>query len=153
MTSGEASIDVWDLCGSLAELILTAGIRPPHGERTLARTVVSLALHAAIRDRAAARPSRKASAVADDLPIRQLADQLHSRPRHELFAALPLSQLGEQDRTRVDALRLMAYRAPGLATITLERLVEEARTALLRAADALPSREPTLGMLRNRLPQ
>ncbi|GAA3051129.1 hypothetical protein GCM10020000_35380 [Streptomyces olivoverticillatus] len=69
-------------------------------------------------------------------------------PRHELFAAIPLSQLKEQDRTHVDALRLMAYSTPSLAAVSLERLVQEARTTLLSAAAALPSREPTLGMLR-----
>lgn len=167
MTRGEASIDVWNLCGSLTDLILTAGIRPPHGEReqrdrfrtwkidtatghALTRTIVSLALHTAIKDQTTAQ-SGEASEAAEDLDIRELADGLNSRPRHELFAGIPLSQLGEQDRTCVNALRLMAYSAPSPATIALERLVQEARTTLLRAADTLPSHEPRLGALRSRL--
>ncbi|WP_406349271.1 hypothetical protein OHA44_37020 [Streptomyces sp. NBC_00144] len=147
----------------MAELIRTAGdayapdaaadrqdrfrtwdISTESGE-ALTTTLIALAIHAQLQDQRAATPTATAPGSLGEVPLHALAENLNSRPRHELFSGLPQSLTGE-DLSRIQALRLMTYSIRPAAALSLERLSQAARTVILEAAESAGSGpEATLG--------
>ncbi|WP_371534677.1 hypothetical protein OG210_00255 [Streptomyces sp. NBC_00466] len=153
METSEAARREWEECRSLAESIRAAGdahvsdaaadrhdrfhtwkISKESGE-ALTTTLIGLAIHAQLQDQRAATPLAGAPGGLDGVLLRTLAESLNSRPRHELFSGVS-QDLADEDRSRIEALRLMTYSIRPTAVLSLERLAQVARTVILQTAEA-----------------
>ncbi|MFE2378149.1 hypothetical protein [Streptomyces sp. NPDC059398] len=159
MGTSEAAPEAWRECRACAESIRRAGdahapdaaagrhdrfrtwkISTESGE-ALTTTLIGLAIHAQLQDQRAAAPPATSQNVLGGMPLQTLAEDLNSRPRHELFSGLPQG-LPVEDRTRIEALRLMTYSVRPTAALSLERLIQTARTVILEAAGSAGSGGP-----------
>ncbi|MFI9724630.1 hypothetical protein ACIHFE_34250 [Streptomyces sp. NPDC052396] len=111
--------------------------------RALTEVLIQLGIHAAILD--LGKSDTGCTGPMDGLRLKAVAESLRTRPRHELFASLPPDD--EYQMHRVDELRLMSYTATSRSSLSLERLVQEAATMMLTAADRLPGPHPVLADL------
>jgi hypothetical protein len=125
MTADEAGFSAWNACSAVAERLVAAADALPghalkrhgrfqtweidaHAGDALMRTLINLALFAAVRDESVHHP-RPATDIIGTLQISTLEEALYSRPRHEFFASLPITALDQQDKQRIQALRLLTY--------------------------------------------
>ncbi|MET9535870.1 hypothetical protein ABZY02_35865 [Streptomyces sp. NPDC006649] len=163
METSDAVPAEWAKCRSMAERIRAAGdayapeaaadrqdrfrtwdISRDSGE-ALTTTLIALVIHAQLQDQRAAAPSDTAPDGLGEVPLHALAENLNSRPRHELFSGLPQGLTGE-DLSRIQALRLMTYSIRPAAALSLERVSQVARIVILEAAESAGSGpEATLG--------
>ncbi|WSQ12882.1 hypothetical protein OG604_36770 [Streptomyces sp. NBC_01231] len=117
----------------------------PSTGQALTETLILLGVHAAVRDDAWNDANTPRVALGR-VGLHSIAESLRTRPRHELFAALP-ARLADQDARWIEQLRLMSFSVTPRSTLSLERLVQEAAMMIRAAADAVPGPGQTLGDL------
>ncbi|MET8136200.1 hypothetical protein ABZV24_30390 [Streptomyces sp. NPDC005251] len=101
------------------------------------KTLLPLSMHALVLD-AVAEGQPRTEHLVQRLRLADIEDVATKRPPHELLTGLP--HLGEDDRLRVDALRVLVY--DHVSALPLARLSQMVRITLLNVATEVPTRDP-----------